>query len=212
MALTRFQRRIRGVSLGKAERAWFPKWVDGYRRHCHAEPDQDLPANESLVIGFLRSLRDNRIPAWRRLQAARAIEMYQEIVPETERFEFTPIKRKLHELARAENEDAAAPSNPRDRQLVDGEWHCGKLDSTEPKTIQRMRGRMRVLGYRRSTETAYVGWLRRSIRHVDDERLERYGEPEIADFLTELALTGHVVAGTQNQAISSLTHGTPANR
>ncbi len=48
-------------------------------------------------------------------------------------------------------------------------------------------------------------WLRRFIRHVDDERLERYGEREIADFLTELALTGHVVAGTQNQAISSLT-------
>ena len=35
--------------------------------------------------------------------------------------------------------------------------------------------------------------------------MDRFGEPEIADFLTELALTGHVVAGTQNQAISSLT-------
>ena len=35
--------------------------------------------------------------------------------------------------------------------------------------------------------------------------MERFGEPEIADFLTELALTGHVVAGTQNQAISALT-------
>jgi hypothetical protein len=30
------------------------------------------------------------------------------------------------------------------------------------------------------------------------------GEAEIADFLTELALTGHLVAGTQNQAISAL--------
>ena len=81
MSLTLFQRRIRGASLGKAERTWFPKWIDGYRRHCRMELDQDLPVTESLVIGFLRSLRDNRIAAWRRLQAARAIELYQEIVP-----------------------------------------------------------------------------------------------------------------------------------
>ena len=157
LSLTLFQRRIRGASLGKAEQTWFPKWIDGYRRHCRFEPDQDLPVNESLVIGFLRSLRDNRITAWRRLQAARAIEFYQEIVPNTNKLDFTPIKRKLHEISRAEHD--AAPKNPRDRLLVAGEWNPGKLDSSEPEIIRSMRGRMRVLGYRRSTETAYVGWL-----------------------------------------------------
>jgi len=204
MSLTRFRKRIRGTLLSKAEQTWFPKWIDGYRQHCRADPDQDLPVNETLVIAFLRSLRDNRIVAWRRLQAARAIELYQEIVISTEdRLDFTAIKRKLHEISRTENQQTA-PTTQQEKQLVDGEWNSGKLDASEPKPIQRMRGRMRVLGYRRSTETAYVGWLRRFIRHVDDERLERYGEAEIADFLTELALTGHVVAGTQNQAVSSL--------
>jgi site-specific recombinase XerD len=48
-----------------------------------------------------------------------------------------------------------------------------------------------------------VKWIVRFIRHVDDEQLEKYGEPEIADFLTELALCGEVVAGTQNQAFSA---------
>ena len=204
MSLTRFQRRLRAASLGKAERTWFPKWLDGYRRHCRAEPDQDLAVTESLVIGFLRSLRDNRIPAWRRLQAARAIELYQEIIETTDRLDFAPIKRTLHEIARSESQNVS-PSDPQSQSSVPGEWNPGVLDSNEPEIIQRMRGRMRVLGYRRSTETAYVGWLRRFIRHVDDERLERYGETEIADFLTELALTGHVVASTQNQAISALT-------
>jgi integron integrase len=49
-----------------------------------------------------------------------------------------------------------------------------------------------------------LGWLRRFVRHVDDERLERYGENEIAEFLTELALTGTVAASTQNQALSGI--------
>ncbi len=81
MSLERFQRRIGGASLKKAEATWFPRWVDGYRQHCQLNAQSDLPISETLVIGFLRSLRDNRIAAWRRLQAARAIELYQEIIP-----------------------------------------------------------------------------------------------------------------------------------
>ncbi len=95
------------------------------------------------------------------------------------------------------------PITPADRELVPGEWNPGKLDPAEPEVMRRMRGRMRVLGHKRSTETAYVKWIERLIRHVDDEQLENYGEAEIADFLTELALCGEVVAGTQNQAFSA---------
>ena len=46
-----------------------------------------------------------------------------------------------------------------------------------------------MLHYPRSTERAYVSWVARFIRHLDDERLERYTEAEIADFLTDLAVT-----------------------
>ena len=104
MSLMRFQQRIRAASLNKAEQEWFPKWIDGFRQHCRKEVDQDLCVTEDLVIGFLRSLRDNRVEAWRRLQAARAIELYQEIIPAIEKLEFAPIKRKLHEISKAENQ------------------------------------------------------------------------------------------------------------
>ena len=40
--------------------------------------------------------------------------------------------------------------------------------------------------------------------HLDDDRLDRYGEPEIADFLTDLAIERNVTASTQNQALSAL--------
>ena len=39
---------------------------------------------EAEVVKFLRSLRDNGTPAWRRLQAARAVEAYRNLVLGTE--------------------------------------------------------------------------------------------------------------------------------
>ncbi len=202
MSLERFRQRIRAASLRDAERQWFPRWLDGYRQHCGCNASHDLPINEALVIGFLRSLRDNQIPAWRRLQAARAIELYQEIIRGADRIDFFPIKQKLHELSRQDS--GGQPRDRKDTELVPGEWNAGKLDEKEPAIVRKMRGRLRVLGHQRSTEIAYVGWVVRFMHHVDDEQLEKFGEAEIADFLTELALSGHVVAGTQNQALSAL--------
>ncbi len=65
-------------------------------------------------------------------------------------------------------------------------------------SLTQFQRRIRATSLVKAERTWFPKW-------VDDERLDRYGEPEIADFLTELALTGHVVAGTQNQAISSMT-------
>lgn len=67
-----------------------------------------------------------------------------------------------------------------------------------------MRARLRVLHHPKSTETAYVSWVQRFIRHLDDEHLEKYGEREIGEFLTDLAVGGEVTAGTQNQALSAI--------
>jgi hypothetical protein len=54
------------------------------------------------------------------------------------------------------------------------------------------------------TERAYVGWLIRFIQHCGSPDLERFGEPEIKDFLTTLAVRGHVTAGPQNRAKCAL--------
>ncbi len=39
---------------------------------------------------------------------------------------------------------------------------------------------------------------------MDDEQLHKYGEREIGEFLTDLAVGGEVTAGTQNQALSAI--------
>jgi integron integrase len=154
-----------------------------------------------LVIGFLRALRDRHVAAWRRLQAARSLEAYQRSVLGNEAVAFHSIKLKLGEIARREEEPR--PPSAADATRVAGEENPGVIDESEPEVIQKMRGRLRMLHHPKSTETNYLRWIVRLIRHVDDERLERYGEKEIAEFLTELALTGEVTAGTQNQALSA---------
>jgi integron integrase len=55
-----------------------------------------------------------------------------------------------------------------------------------------------------STENAYAGWIHRLILHFGDERLEKYGENQLGEFLTELAVVREVTAGTQNQALCAI--------
>ncbi len=131
------------------------------------------------------------------------MEVYQGTVLRNSVVDFRPIREKLQEIARREERIGGAITAA-EAALVAGEGNAGLTDLAEPEVIQRMRARMRVLHHPISTEESYVGWVAQFIRHLDDERLERYGEPEIADFLTDLAVTRTVTAGTQNQALCGL--------
>jgi integron integrase len=80
----------------------------------------------------------------------------------------------------------------------------GELDPKEPKVIREMRAELRLMHYALDTEKAYVGWIRRFMRHCDSEELRSFGESEIKEFLTELAVYGKVAAKTQDQALAAL--------
>ncbi len=54
------------------------------------------------------------------------------------------------------------------------------------------------------TEKAYIGWIRRFILFHDKRHRETLGEPEIAAFLSRLAIDGKVSASTQNQTLAGL--------
>ncbi len=235
MSLARFKRKLKLVDVHDADRQWFPKWIDGYVRFHSLDPDRQMEVTESMVIQFLQSLRDNRYPAWRRGQAARAIEAYQKYIIGNHKLDFAPIRRKLDEIARREKiegqvllptvNDIAGGSGPEELQIgsddlrqgwawndarkknvprVAGEGNAGRIDPREPLPIRRTRERIRILHYPKSTEDAYVGWVRRLIEFTGDTELEKFDEAEIAAFLTDLAVQQDVVAGTQNQALSGL--------
>ena len=205
MSLQKYQRAMEIMQLRQQDKTWFPKWVAAYAQHHRFKTnnaDQNLELNSELLINFLQALRDRGVAAWQRHQAARAVEVYQSMIVRKDVVNFAPICNKLKEIAALEKKVGGAV-DAMESDLVPGEGNEGKV-RVEPKPIMAMRKKMRLLRHPISTEKAYTKWLRRFIRHVDDERLERYGEPEIADFLTELAITGEVCGGTQNQALSAL--------
>ena len=75
---------------------------------------------------------------------------------------------------------------------------------SSPKLLDRVRERVRRLGYSPRTEDAYVGWVRRFILANGVRHPREMGAMEVERFLTALAVEGHVSASTQNQALAAL--------
>lgn len=63
---------------------------------------------------------------------------------------------------------------------------------------------MRVKHYSYSTEKTYVYWIRRFILFHDKRHPNEMSTPEVTQFLTHLAVTEHVAATTQNQALNAI--------
>ena len=74
----------------------------------------------------------------------------------------------------------------------------------QPKLFDRIRWHLRVKHYSLRTEELYLHWTRRFILFHDKRHPAEMGEEEIAAFLSDLAINGHVSASTQNQAFSAL--------
>lgn len=72
------------------------------------------------------------------------------------------------------------------------------------KLLDQVRDAIRVKHYPIRTEEAYIGWIRRYILFHDKRHPREMAAPEIAAFLTHLAVDQNVAASTQNQALSAL--------
>lgn len=204
MSVALFKDRLSKSRLHPNDIKWMPSWIAEYAKN-RIEAGGLLTISESDVLTFLQGLRDNKVPCWQRLQAARSLEWYQTIVLQTSTVDFSPFKIKLQEMAEKESRAQTSIDTPlQEYEGKDGEGLPGILNPLEPRPVQVLRARMRVLHHPISTENAYAGWIQRLVKHVDDENLEKYGEDTIGEFLTELAILGQVAAGTQNQALSAI--------
>lgn len=70
------------AKVGKHDKKWFPPWVRRYASTVEMVQGK-LSVTEGEVIRFLQTLRDNDTPAWQRLQAVRAVELYRNLVLKT---------------------------------------------------------------------------------------------------------------------------------
>ena len=74
----------------------------------------------------------------------------------------------------------------------------------KPRLLDRVRDAIRARHYSRRTEKAYVGWIKRYIFFHAKRHPADMGAPEVARFLTSLAVDGRVAASMQNQALNAL--------
>lgn len=74
----------------------------------------------------------------------------------------------------------------------------------EKKLLDRVRDALRLGHYSLRTEECYVSWMTRYILFHNKRHPAEMGGREIEEFLTELAVRGHVSASTQTQALNAL--------
>ena len=77
-------------------------------------------------------------------------------------------------------------------------------DKPKPKLLDQVREASRARHYSRRTEKTYVDWIKRFIFFHNKRHPLEMGEPEINQFLTDLAVNKKVSASTQNQALSAI--------
>ncbi len=183
-------------NLSRNDRKWFFTWCRRFAEYFQVSGD--LPTSPDTVIRYLKAIKAMGKAAWQRRQAVRAIAFYAEFVLGKAEPGLGAIRDKLGELAAKERTATAAAS-------ADG--YIGKVDEREPEIIQEVRRQARIMHYSRNTEAAYAGWVDRFIERNSINTLEevkRFGEAEIKEFLTDLAINRQVSASTQNQALSAL--------
>lgn len=76
--------------------------------------------------------------------------------------------------------------------------------SRPSRLLDQVRAAIRVHGYSRRTEKAYVAWVRRFVRFHGVRHPRELGAEEVSAFLTHLAMERNVSASTQNQALSAI--------
>ena len=73
-----------------------------------------------------------------------------------------------------------------------------------PKLLEQIRAAIRVRHYSLRTEETYLRWVKRFILFHGKRHPRDMGAQEVQQFLSHLAVAGHVAASTQSQALSAL--------
>ncbi|MBM3997695.1 MAG: integron integrase [Planctomycetes bacterium] len=73
-----------------------------------------------------------------------------------------------------------------------------------PRLLDQVKQVLRVKHYALRTEECYTQWITRYILFHNKRHPRDMGAAELQQFLTDLAVTGHVSASTQNQALNAI--------
>jgi integrase len=125
--------------------------------------------------------------------------------------ELARVKSKPQSVAAVEkksNTVKRAPGKTGRGSPLKGKADAGSKDSRSFDNwaeLQRaMTGEIKRRNYSPKTLSGYMKWVRQFGEFTDHMPVEEISDESARDFLTHLAVNGHVVASTQNQAFNAL--------
>ena len=83
MSAERFQVVLKLAKIHEDDRVWFGRWLRRYAVFLRQSECATLLVSQNSVKQFCRTLLARAVPAWQRLQAVRAIELYRHQVLQT---------------------------------------------------------------------------------------------------------------------------------
>jgi len=78
------------------------------------------------------------------------------------------------------------------------------VQTQPPKLLEQVREAIRTRHYSLRTEATYLSWIKRFILFHGKRHPRDMGLQEVQQFLSHLAVAGHVAASTQSQALSAI--------
>ncbi|HQZ67773.1 MAG TPA: hypothetical protein PLY87_21935 [Planctomycetaceae bacterium] len=91
------------------------------------------------------------------------IELYRSAILKSAEPDLLEIKQSLGRLAEKERRLGEVPVN--EKEVI------GVISSSEPMGIQKLRKEIWLMHYALRTDTAYVGWVERFMKHVGSTQL-----------------------------------------
>ena len=93
----RFQVLFRKAGVHEKDVECFPMWLEKYGQFLEHAGYSELIVERDVVISFLRSLLQSGVPAWQRLQAARAIRWFESRILKSPTSKLDGIESRLAE-------------------------------------------------------------------------------------------------------------------
>ena len=106
MSVAVFSKLLVKCEFSTTSQKWFPTWVERYARFSKQSRSSPLVVDHELLIEFLRTLRESGVPAWQRLQTARAVECYRDVVLSAATPNLSDVILKLTDIAERERQTA----------------------------------------------------------------------------------------------------------
>ena len=156
----RFQVLFRKAGVHEKDVECFPMWLEKYGQFLEHAGYSELIVERDVVISFLRSLLQSGVPAWQRLQAARAIRWFESRILKSPTSKLDGIESRLAEAVKAEAARSGSGGRPEDFSAR-AAMMPGRINENDPLLIQSIRKELRTRHYAIRTESVYVGWAER---------------------------------------------------